>query len=264
MAVPSGFSVMGSYYNILLSSGSWYSCSVKVVLPYSDSNMTLEQEQALRFYHYKSGWRHITSSVDTSNNLIIGTTNDFSVFSVFIDSANAAKINDAVAPAAPRNLRVTSTKGLIQLDWTANTESDLSHYNSYRRLKNSASYAKLNSSALTLTGYQDKTATSGVDYVYYVAAVDKAGNESVKSNLVEASVAIVYASLVFSDVPAQAWFEAAVTKLATRQIISGYTGGRSCYPSESGQGLSLGKGSLQGRAKAGLCLWINQTPAFAA
>ena len=133
-AVPSGFSVMGSYYDISLSSGSWHSGSVKVVLPYSDSNMTLEQEQVLRLYHYKSGWRHITSSVDTSNNLIIGTTNDFSVFAVFIDNTNAAKINDAVAPAAPRNLRVVSTKGLIHLDWTANTESDFSHYNIYRRL----------------------------------------------------------------------------------------------------------------------------------
>lgn len=224
-AVPSGFSVMGLYYNISLSSGSWYSGSVKVVLPYSDSNMTLEQEQALRLYHYKSGWRHITSSVDTHNNLVIGTTNDFSVFAVFIDNANAAKINDAVAPAAPRNLRVSSIKGLIQLDWTANTESDLSHYNIYRRLKNSTSYSKLNTSGLTATSYPDKAAALGADYVYYVTAVDKAGNESAKSSPVEAYVAIMYASLVFSDVPTNAWFEAAITKLASRQIISGYTGG---------------------------------------
>lgn len=224
-AVPAGFTVMGAYYNISLSSGSWYGGNVKVVLPYSDSNMTLEQEQALRLYHYKSGWRHITTSVDTSNNLIIGTTNDFSVFAVFIDNANAAKINDSVAPAAPRNPRVVSTKGLIQLDWTANTESDFSHYNVYRRLKNSTTYARLNTSSLTATGYQDKSAALGVDYVYYITAVDKAGNESVKSNLVEAYIAITYASLAFSDVPANAWFEAAVTKLASRQIIGGYAGG---------------------------------------
>jgi len=225
VGTPSGYSIMGSYYDISLSSGSWYSGTVTVVLPYSDTNMTPEQERVLRLYHYKNGWRNATSSVDTTNNLITGTTGNFSVFAVFIDNTNAAKIKDTVAPAPPKNLTVTSNKGFIQLNWTANTESDFSHYNIYRRLKSSTTYAKLNLSALTSTQYQDKAAVLGTTYAYYVTAVDKAGNESLKSNIVETTVEAVKLAIAFVDVPANAWYKAAVSKLTTKDIISGYVNG---------------------------------------
>ena len=67
----------------------------------------------------------------------------------------------------------------MALNWSANGESDLDHYNVYR---NSSKIASPTGSSHTDTGL-----TNGTTYGYAVTAVDKAGNESAKSDSVSAT-----------------------------------------------------------------------------
>ncbi len=95
---------------------------------------------------------------------------------------------DSVAPAKPTNFVASNVEGEVQLDWDANTESDLSHYSIYRgALQNfTPSQYTLLGTAVTNT-YTD---TEIFDYkVYYkISAIDLSGNESEYSD--EASILV--------------------------------------------------------------------------
>jgi chitodextrinase len=80
---------------------------------------------------------------------------------------------DATPPAVPSGLNATAGNAQVALNWSANGESDLDHYNVYR---NSSKIASPSGSSYTDTGL-----TYGTTYSYAVTAVDKAGNESAKS-----------------------------------------------------------------------------------
>jgi chitodextrinase len=83
---------------------------------------------------------------------------------------------DTTPPAVPSGLTATAGDARVALNWSANGESDLDHYNVYR---NSSKIASPTGSSYTDTGL-----TNGTTYGYAVTAVDKAGNESAKSGSV--------------------------------------------------------------------------------
>ncbi|MFL5851376.1 MAG: galactose oxidase-like domain-containing protein [Solirubrobacteraceae bacterium] len=86
---------------------------------------------------------------------------------------------DTTPPAVPSGLNATPGDAQVALNWSANGESDLDHYNVYR---NSSKIASPTGSSYTDTGL-----TNGTTYGYAVTAVDKAGNESAKSGSVSAT-----------------------------------------------------------------------------
>lgn len=130
------------------------------------------------------------------------------------------------APAAPLNLRLVANEGQIEFAWDKNTESDLAGYNIYRRVKGkSGDAAKLNTELIKNASFTDISATAGETYIYYIVAVDNAGNKSDKSNEVEVTLAPVSSRKVFSDVAASSWYAPFVAKLDAHNIASGYADG---------------------------------------
>ena len=78
-----------------------------------------------------------------------------------------------IAPAAPTGLASTGSLGHIALRWTASSSSGVSGYNVYRSTV-SGVFAKLNSSPVGVTTYDDgvpSPTSDGVIYTYQVTAV---------------------------------------------------------------------------------------------
>ncbi|PIT98374.1 MAG: hypothetical protein COT71_01025, partial [Candidatus Andersenbacteria bacterium CG10_big_fil_rev_8_21_14_0_10_54_11] len=93
-------------------------------------------------------------------------------------------------PAAPTNLTAKPGNNQVTLSWTANTESDLSHYVIYRSSTASAlgdSVGRANKPNMTFT---DASLGAG-GYYYRIKAVDTAGNKSAQSNQASATLAAV-------------------------------------------------------------------------
>lgn len=90
---------------------------------------------------------------------------------------------EAVAPAAPSNLRAFAGNGLVSLDWNAVANAD-----SYlvRRSTTSGAPYSIIASDVTDTSFVDQSATNGTKYYYVVHGV-KSGQNSDKSNEVSAT-----------------------------------------------------------------------------
>jgi hypothetical protein len=93
---------------------------------------------------------------------------------------------DRFPPAAPANLRATASANSVELSWDANTEPDLAGYVVYRSV-NGGSFAKI-ASVNEIPAYSDKPVEAGKTYRYVVTAIDRSGNESVRSAVAEASL----------------------------------------------------------------------------
>ncbi len=85
------------------------------------------------------------------------------------------------APAAPTNLIATGNAESIQLEWTANVESDIAGYTIFRASSSEGSYNTIARNIPT-TSFVDNTATMGETYYYTIKAVDYALNSSEYSN----------------------------------------------------------------------------------
>jgi len=93
---------------------------------------------------------------------------------------------DVFPPAAPRGLRAIAGPGSIELAWDANSEPDLAGYRIYRAAPG-ADFQKL-ADVSTVPAYTDRQVESGKAYRYAITAVDRAGNESARSPVVEGAV----------------------------------------------------------------------------
>jgi peptidoglycan/xylan/chitin deacetylase (PgdA/CDA1 family) len=95
---------------------------------------------------------------------------DFTLREVFPSGAPPPP-EDNTPPAAPTGLTATAvSSSQIDLDWNANTESDLDHYSVYRDGTFVAS--------TTVSNYSDTGLSASTTYYYKVTAVDTSGNES--------------------------------------------------------------------------------------
>lgn len=72
----------------------------------------------------------------------------------------------AVEP--PRHLTAASTSGQVFLNWAASSESALQGYHVYRATTPAGPFAKLTSSPLAITTFNDSTVTAGSAYTYLV------------------------------------------------------------------------------------------------
>ncbi|HEY3373772.1 MAG TPA: S-layer homology domain-containing protein [Candidatus Aquicultor sp.] len=170
-----------------------------------------------------------TLSIDPTTDLAAHTKYTLSIPATSIESTAGAALATAftlsfttqtntVTVAAPQNLKVTSNSGMLALSWSASTDTSVTGYNVYRKVKEStATASKINTSTVTSTTYQDKTAQADVTYMYYVTAIDKAGNESAASNQVEATLASTSTTAKLpTDIPANATYKQQLLKLINR------------------------------------------------
>jgi hypothetical protein len=82
---------------------------------------------------------------------------------------------------------VSSVQHSVALTWAASTSS-VSGYNVYRATVSGGAYTKINSSLVSQLSYTDRNVQSGTTYYYVATAVDSAGNESLHSNQVSATI----------------------------------------------------------------------------
>jgi fibronectin type 3 domain-containing protein len=106
-----------------------------------------------------------------------------------LDSAGvSATPRDLTPPDKPTEITVVPGVNRVFLTWNENKERDLAGYRVYRSTKQGRDYELLTTTLLTRTTYSDEKVTSGVTYYYVVTAVDRAGNESARSEAKKAYV----------------------------------------------------------------------------
>lgn len=125
-----------------------------------------------------------------------------------------------VPQAGPQGLKVVSSKELIHLEWSPSSETSVTGYNIYRRIKNASAAVKLNTIPLTTAQYLDTGAQPNDIYTYYVTAAYQNGAESPKSAEIEATLAVVEKTKAPSDIPVNAPYKTAVDKLIAKGSFS--------------------------------------------
>jgi flagellar hook assembly protein FlgD len=105
-----------------------------------------------------------------------------------LEVAERSFVIDNTAPAAPINLTYQLTGGNdVELNWNANSESDLIGYLVYRNGVIISGNGTVASSLITSTNYQDMDVVDGL-HTYHVVAVDAALNVSGFSNTVDVDI----------------------------------------------------------------------------
>lgn len=94
---------------------------------------------------------------------------------------------DTTPPAAPSGIRVESADGEIAIVWDRSDDTSIRYYNVYRSEEKEGTYTMIRE-RLSSLGYIDRDVQMGKTYYYKVSAVDGAGNESEKSDAVEAGL----------------------------------------------------------------------------
>jgi hypothetical protein len=105
-----------------------------------------------------------------------------------LESASSAPacvtLKDTFPPTVPGNLQHIASEGVISLIWEPNAEADLAGYLVLRGTPPGNTMEPLTPSPVTATVFEDKV-PSGMRYMYAVVAVDRAGNQSPRTPLVE-------------------------------------------------------------------------------
>jgi len=116
----------------------------------------------------------------------------------FVESADSAPVavtpRDIFPPAAPANLEITivpatnQAPAYVELSWAISPEGDLGGYSVYRSDAEDAPGERISAETLPSPTFRDISVLPGRRYYYRVSALDRAGNESPKSSVVQADV----------------------------------------------------------------------------
>lgn len=91
---------------------------------------------------------------------------------------------DMFAPAAPSGLISIAAESSISLTWDDNTETDLAGYRVWRRMEGESEFELLTPQPIRGNVFRDTRVEKSIRYDYAVTALDRAGNESPKSDIV--------------------------------------------------------------------------------
>jgi predicted small lipoprotein YifL len=104
---------------------------------------------------------------------------------VSTESASSAPVCetpvDSFAPPVPEGVVGVNEPGRNTLEWDAVQAEDLAGYHVLRREGPGATLQQLTATPTSATTYVDTTSRSGIEYMYVVVAVDRAGNLSAQS-----------------------------------------------------------------------------------
>jgi predicted phage tail protein len=120
-------------------------------------------------------WFYRVTAVDTSGNE-----------SGQSDPADAT-LTDVTPPAAPTGVAATGNLTGIQINWSANSESDLAGYRLLRASSSAGPFTAVNAALLTTTTFADTNVAAGAKWYYQVVAIDTTGNQSTVSSTVNAT-----------------------------------------------------------------------------
>jgi predicted small lipoprotein YifL len=94
------------------------------------------------------------------------------------------QVKDTFAPAAPKALISVAGQNIISLSWDPNPEDDLDGYRVWKQEEGEKEFIPISREIIKENTYIDRAVRSGRKYSYCVTAVDRAGNESQKSEIV--------------------------------------------------------------------------------
>lgn len=94
---------------------------------------------------------------------------------------------DRFAPSPPSAITVAASPGIISIFFATNTEKDIAGYKIYRSIDRNlpkSEWLPLTTEILKNNTFQDTKVESGIEYFYYLTAVDNFGNISEPSEIV--------------------------------------------------------------------------------
>ena len=91
---------------------------------------------------------------------------------------------DTFAPAPPKGVVLVMGPDILSLSWDANQESDLGGYRVWKRAEGESEFAALMKEPILENAYTDTSVDKNIRYYYAITSMDKAGNESRKSNTI--------------------------------------------------------------------------------
>lgn len=100
-------------------------------------------------------------------------------------STGGGPVRDVIPPAVPTGLTAEPEERAVRLGWTANSESDLAGYKVYASTDSGVSWDSGTATG-KVTGYTVSGLTNGVTYTFALTAYDTNGNESGRSQPVNA------------------------------------------------------------------------------
>jgi hypothetical protein len=116
----------------------------------------------------------------------------------FVESADSAPAmvtpRDIFPPAAPTSVEITivpatqQAPAYVELSWAIGSEGDLAGYSVYRSDREDAPGERVSAEILPSPTFRDISVLPGRRYYYRVSALDRAGNESPKSSVVQVDV----------------------------------------------------------------------------
>lgn len=103
--------------------------------------------------------------------------------------SNIVEINpkDTFAPNPPEGITLAATPNTISIFFATNVERDIAGYKIFRST-DKVNWNQLTGKLLETNTFQDSKVESGKTYYYYLTAVDKFGNESQKSEIINETV----------------------------------------------------------------------------
>ena len=93
---------------------------------------------------------------------------------------------DKFPPAVPAGLRASTAPNSIELNWEPNAEPDLAAYRVYRAIAGGP-FEKI-ADVTAVPSYSDRATEHGKTYRYAITAIDRSGNESPRSPVLEVVV----------------------------------------------------------------------------
>lgn len=167
--------------------------NVVVSIPYDEAQLSEAKvsvnDLAIGYWDESSGlWRTLdNSTVDKINKLVTASTNHFTYFAIISPS-------DSTPPDSPAGIIAFIQNNELIISWQ-NTDTDVDHVKIYRSTELGV-LGEVIFDDIETTSQKDLTAEEGITYFYTVRAVDAAGNVSVNTEQVSATLEIEEETIV--------------------------------------------------------------------
>ncbi|KUK97567.1 MAG: Phage-related protein tail component-like protein, partial [Parcubacteria bacterium 32_520] len=147
---------------------------------------------------------------NTSYDFAVSSVNKYGILSTYSSTVTHTTATSTIAPATVSGVSATGGIQYVIIEWTNNSEADLSSYNVYRNTTNNPETATLIGNCKT-NYFVDGGRTGGIEYFYWVKAVNTSG--LVSTNF----------SIVASAIPRNVTSDDVVTLAGSKVLIDGTT-----------------------------------------